>query len=163
MSEQKLETYYVLVGKIITIWAMLEARLASAIWRIGEIPDDYGASITSQIYTLDGKVKALQAILRVRGFDKEAAKLGEVIDSTKGLSDIRNRLVHDPIHVIDGHVHRLEIKADRRLSFGYKKVDLEKLARVVEHIDTADSRVGEAIKPALDAIPRLPSRDKSGE
>ncbi|MEG3145874.1 hypothetical protein U1839_14530 [Sphingomonas sp. RT2P30] len=163
MSGQSLETYYLLVGKVITNWSMLEARLASAIWRIGEIPDDFGASITSQIYTLDGKVKALQAILRVRGYDKEAEKLGEVIADTKGLSDIRNRLVHDPVHIKDGHVYRLEIKADRRLSYGYKKVDLEKLARVVDHIDSADDRIEEAIRPALDAIPRLPSRDKSGE
>lgn len=160
------ETYYTLIGKIITNWAMLEARLASAIWRIAEIPDAYGASITSQIYTLDGKVKALQAILRERGYDSVAEKLGTIIrDDVKGLADIRNRIVHDPVRFKeDGCLYRLEIAADRRLSFGYKKVDLEKLRRVVDHIDAADDKIFAALKPALDEIPRLPpSPDKSGK
>jgi hypothetical protein len=163
MNEQGLEAYYLAVGKIITNWAMLEARLASAIWRIAEIPDDFGASITSQIYTLDGKVKALQAILRARGYEREAANLGTVIDDIKGLATIRNRLVHDPVHIREGIVYRMEITAERRLSFGYKKVDLAKLSRVVDHINTADDRIEVALKPALDAIPRLPLRQKSDE
>lgn len=161
MNEQGLEAYYHAVGKIITYWAALEARLASAIWRIGEIPDDFGASITSQIYTLDGKVKALQSILRARGYEKEAVNLGTVIDDTKGLSDIRNRLVHDPVHIREGQVYRLEIKADRRLSFSYKKVDLAKLSRVADHINTADDRIEAALKPALDVIQRLPPLQES--
>jgi hypothetical protein len=151
------ETYYLLIGKIITNWAMLEARLGSAIWRIGEIPDAYGASITSQIYTLDGKVKALQAILRERGFETEAKKLGKVIGGIKSLADTRNRIVHDPVRFQDdGCLYRLEITADRRLSLGYQKVDLDELSRVVDHINAADDKIFEALKPALDAIPRLP-------
>lgn len=162
MRAPTLEEYYLFVGKIVTNWSMLEARLASAIWRIGEIHDAIGASITSQIFTLDGKVKALQAILREKGFQKEAANLGAVIDGIKGLSETRNRIVHDPVHFMNGEVHRLEIKANRHLSFGYQKVDLNKMMRIVDHINDADTRIQEALKPALDAIPRISSRDKSG-
>lgn len=165
MPKPTLEAYYLLIGKVITNYAMLEARLTSAIWRIGRIPDAIGASITSQIFNLDGKVKALQAILREHRYEKEADKLGIVIrDEVKGLSEIRNRTVHDPVLFKDGDVYRLEIKADRRLSFGYQKVDLEKLERVVDHIDAADDKIEAVLKPVLDAIPRLkPSPDKSAK
>lgn len=160
MRGTKLEVYYNLVGRIISNWAVVEARLASAIWRIGEIPDEIGASITSQIYTFDGKVKALQSILRVRGYEHEAAKLGTVTKAGKGLSEARNRIVHDPVKFEGGDVLRLEITADRHLKFGYQKIDLDVLHKMVTDIDDLDNKIEAAIKPALDAIPRLPLPNK---
>ena len=129
--------------------------MASAIWRIGEIPDAIGASITSQIYTFDGLVKALQSILRVRGFHRDAKKLGDLSNKAKGLQDVRNRLVHDGVHFHDGAMHRLEITANRRLKFGYRKVDLEKLQATAESITKVHDDLDEAIKEALESIPRL--------
>lgn len=155
MRDPQTEPYILLAGSIITSWAALEARMASAIWRIGEIPDAIGASITAQIYTFDGLVKALQAILRVRGFHSDAKKLQRLSDATKGLQEVRNRLVHDGVHFHDGAVHRLEITANRRLKFGYRKVDLNSLKATVEAIAKIHDDLDEAIKDALQAVPRL--------
>jgi hypothetical protein len=150
------EAYRYIVGNIITNWAAYESRVASAIWQVGGIPDAIGASITSQIYTLDGKVKALQSILRVKGFDKEAKKLGKIIADTKVLADWRNRLVHDPVNHRDGEIYRLEIKADRYLSLGYQKVDMEHLSGLVDKIADADDALCALLKPVMDACPPLP-------
>lgn len=155
MRDPQTEPYILLAGRIITSWAALEARVASAIWRIGEIPDAIGASITAQIYTFDGKVKALQSILRVRGFDHDAKRLGRMANGTKGLQEVRNRLVHDGVHFHDGAMHRLEITANRRLRFGYRKVDLDRLRATADAIATAHNTLDEAIKDALAAVPRL--------
>ena len=155
MRDPELEPYIILVGRIITSWAALETRMASAIWRIGEIPDAIGASITSQIYTFDGLVKALQAILRVRGFHRDAQKLQGLSNNAKGLQEVRNRLVHDGVHFHDGAVHRLEITANRRLKFGYRKVDLDSLKATSEAITKIHDDLDEAIKEALESIPRL--------
>ena len=155
MRDTQTEPYILLAGRIITSWAALEHRMASAIWRVGEIPDAIGASITSQIYTFDGLVKALQSILRVRGFHRDAQKLQTLSNKAKGLQDVRNRLVHDGILTIEGSVHRLEISANRRLTFGYRKVDLQKLQATAEAITKIHNDLDEAIKEALESIPRL--------
>ncbi len=149
------------IGSIITSWAAFEARLASAIWRIGEMRDEIGASLTSQIYTLDGKVKALQAILRVKGFEKEAKKIGKLINDAKGLSDLRNRVVHDPIIYMEGAVHRLLIKADRYVELEYIKVEIDELEKAVDKIADIDDKMDDILRPVLEKIPRLSLRDKS--
>ncbi|MDP8995444.1 MAG: hypothetical protein M3O03_00360 [Pseudomonadota bacterium] len=103
----------------------------------------------------------MQSILRVRGYEHEATKLGKIAGDAKGLYETRNRLVHDPVNFEGDEVLRLEITADRRLGFGYQIIDLDELRKMVDYIDGIDNKIEEAIKPALDAIPRLPLPDKS--
>ena len=61
------DAHYCAIGKVTANWAALEAIINSAIWQIGEIPDDIGACLTSQIFTYDAKIKTLGALLGVRG------------------------------------------------------------------------------------------------
>ncbi len=51
MESTKQEAYYTAVGNVALNWAALESIVSSAIWQIGEIPDEIAACITSQIYT----------------------------------------------------------------------------------------------------------------
>ena len=61
------DKHYAAIGKVAANWAALEMLINSAIWQIGEIPDHIGACITSQLYTFDARMKALIALLGVRG------------------------------------------------------------------------------------------------
>jgi hypothetical protein len=53
------DDHYSAIGRVAASWAALEAMVSSAIWQIGGIQDEIGACVTSQIFTFDGKIKAL--------------------------------------------------------------------------------------------------------
>jgi hypothetical protein len=158
MIREPHEEHYAALGKLTANWAALEAHIASAIWQISEIPDAIGASITSQIYTLEGKMKALQAILRIRNFDDIASKLNVFWDKKlRSLSEFRNRRIHDPVFFLEGgFVARLEITANKRLKLGYESESLEEMAARIDGIADAIDEFAKIIRPALDACPPLP-------
>jgi hypothetical protein len=91
------DSHFCAIGKIVVNWAALELMIDSAIWQIAEIPDDLGASLTAQVGTFDGKVRALGAVLTVRGgFDNIISALNKFSgNESRGLLDVRNRVVHD--------------------------------------------------------------------
>jgi hypothetical protein len=111
------DEHYRAIGKMVTNWAALEAIVTSAIWQAAEMPDVYGACVTSQIFTFDGKIKALVAILHARGeFEAQIAALNKFQDEARGTLSFRNRIVHDALHfdATTGAPQRLEITANKK-------------------------------------------------
>ena len=160
------EDHYIALGMVTANWAALESIVSSAIWQIGEIPDQIGICLTSQIYTLDGKIKALVTLLSVRGnFGRTSAKLNNFHETLRGVSNERNRSIHDPWvgDELTGTPHRLQATADKTLVFGHKPVptsELYKLARVIaKKIDEFQEIIG----PAILRFPPLPLPDNSAE
>ena len=151
------EAHYTALGKLTANWSALESQIASSIWQIGEIPDEIGASITSQIYTLDGKVNALLSILRLRGFEKEAGKLNVFRDKKlRVLQEFRNRRMHDPVRFTPNGIERLQITANKTLKMSYVAEDWAEIASKVDDIADAIDEFGRIIRPALNACPPLP-------
>lgn len=121
VTEPHSEAHYSAIGKMVTNWAALEAIVTSAIWQAAEIPDVYGACVTSQIFTFDGKIKALVSILHARGdFETQIAALNKFQNDVRGTLTFRNRIVHDPLHFdATGAPQRLEITADKKPVLAY--------------------------------------------
>jgi hypothetical protein len=91
------DDHYSAIGRVAASWAALEAMVSSAIWQIGGIQDDIGACVTSQIFTFDGKIKALISILEARGeLDKTISELNKFHEDARSVATFRNRTLHDP-------------------------------------------------------------------
>jgi hypothetical protein len=152
------------IGLVATNWAALETLVSSAIWQIGEIPDEIGACVTSQIYTLDGKIKALVSLLRVRGgLDRVVGDLNAFHSKAQGASEKRNRVVHDPwvADAVTGVAHRLQVTANKKLVYGHVPQSTEELKLLATEISGLVDRFDELIRPALARFPAVPLPSKS--
>ena len=129
--------HYIAIGKVAANWAALEMLINSAIWQIAEIPDHLGACVTSQIYTFDGRMKALISILGVRGdFDDVVRNLNKFHEKSRAFAQRRHRTVHDPWvgDLKSGVPQRLEVTADKRLVSGYKPISTRDLTDLADGI-----------------------------
>jgi len=151
--------HYCAVGMVAANWAALEAIISSAIWQIGEIPDQIGICLTSQIYTLDGKIKALITLLAVRGsLEKTISKVNKFHEELRGISDARNRTVHDPWvgDQLTGIPHRLQATANKTLVFELRRVPTADVYKLAEKISEMIGRFQTIISPAIEKYPALP-------
>lgn len=155
--------HYCALGMVTANWGALEAMVSSSIWQIGEIPDEIGICLTSQIYTLDGKLKALVTLLSVRGnFENVISKLNKFHEKLRGVSSARNRATHDP-WVGDentGVPHRLQATAEKTLVFEHKPVPTSQLYELARAISEKIDEFDEIIRPAILRFPPLPIHDE---
>lgn len=161
--EGKQKDHYATVGAFVGNWAALDAMITTAIWQIGEIEDEIGACLTSQIYTLDGKFKALVAVLNVRGgLGGVVTSVNKFHEELRPLSNYRNRLIHDPLFFKQdtGEPQRLQIAADKKLVMGYEDEPTENVLSQAGKVAEAIGKFETIIQPALDRFPPLPLREK---
>jgi hypothetical protein len=155
--------HYSAIGLVAANWSALERLTDSAIWRVAKIPtDEAGACITAQIFTMEGKLKALIALLRVRNVSKAAvADLNKFADDMRGLGEQRNRVVHDPWvgDVPYGNPHRFQMTAQRTLVMDYTPMPTTEVTAVAERISDAVDRFDVIIRTAISELE--PSPEKS--
>jgi hypothetical protein len=155
------DDHYSAIGKVAASWAALEAMVSSAIWQIGEIQDEIGACVTSQIFPFDGKIKALISILEVRGgLNKTICQLNKFHKDTRGIGTFRNRTIHDPwVHDLNTNTpHRLQITADKKPIMEYKPESTDKLLEHAKETAKLIERLQEILKPAIERFPALPKK-----
>jgi hypothetical protein len=129
--------FYELVGRVACDWAALEMTLNDCIWALSGTPYGAGACVTSQIYTIEGRMKALIALLNLKGATELVTKTNVYHEQTLRQASIkRNRVVHDIWFSDDrGEAHQLSITADKKLriqTIERTKVDLRKDHKIVE-------------------------------
>ncbi len=130
------DSHYATIGKVAANWSVLEKLAESAIWRFARCDDEAGACITSQIYSLDGRLKALISLLKWRGLgDGLVAKLNKLAADSPGLGEQRNRIVHDPWNVsASGVPQRLQITAQKTLVMGFQPMPTDEVKKVADRI-----------------------------
>lgn len=155
------DDHYSAIGRVAASWAALEAMVCSAIWQIGEIPDDIGACVTSQIFTFDGKIKALISILEAReDLDNTISELNKFHEDARNIAAFRSRTLHDSwIHDLNTNTpYRLQITADKKLIMEYKPAPTGKLRQNAEKTAKLIERLNEILKPAIERFPALPKK-----
>ncbi len=156
------DPHFAAIGKIVINWAALELMVDSAIWQIAKIPDDLGASLTSQIGNFDGKIKALGSLLVVRDDSADViSKMNKFSEEARGLLTLRNRIVHDGWigDAKTGTPHRMALPSAKSKgvpTITYLPYSTEKLNEAVEGIALLIDKFQEIIKPAIDKYPPLP-------
>ena len=153
--------HYSAIGRVAASWAALDAMVSSAIWQIGEIPDEIGACITSQIFTFDGKMKALISILeRRQNFDKTIKELNKFHVKIRKILEFRNRVLHDAwIYDINTNKpHRLQITADKKPVLEYIPAPTEELIANANKTSDFVDEFNSIILPAIERFPPLPKK-----
>lgn len=153
--------FSVYIGRIAASWSSVENSINWCIWAVAGIAPTLGACITSQIYTIDGRFKALLALLKFRQAPDELIKaVNKLAEDSRGPSEIRNRIIHDPwLWNPQGEVVRFEITAPKKLRFELVRTDLEKLKAdfgTIRDFATRTRDLRKAIYAVLPALPEIP-------
>lgn len=111
--------FYELVGRVACDWAALEMKINDCIWALSGSPYGAGACVTSQIYTIDGRIKALVALLNLNGATELVEKTNIYHEQVLRKASVkRHRAVHDIWFSDDsGKANQLLVTADKRLRF----------------------------------------------
>lgn len=133
-----MDTYHAAaIGMIISAWAGLEYQIDEVIWGLAGLEPEPGACLTSQFPTVVTRINALIALARVQQVSAERInKLNGFRKRAIGLSESRNRIVHDPwFYAYKTKKHfRLQKTAKAKLDYAYKPVTEEELKEIETNI-----------------------------
>ena len=107
--------HYTAVGLVAGTWAAFELQLDSHALELAKIPTNAGNCFTAQILGSANKLNAYMAVAQLRGAKRHVGELETFAKDTVGLSEQRNRVVHDT-WMLDGMTpFRFEVTAKRKL------------------------------------------------
>jgi hypothetical protein len=149
------------IGAIASDWAAIEFMISHLTWRLAGVYPALGACITAQIYTFNGRVDALIALLRLRQADKKLiADVNRFKERSRGPQELRNRIVHDAWtrgkRKNIGRLMRLEVTARNKLSFDLLPTTQKQLKEDEQTIRQFVFSFGPLRARILDALPTLP-------
>lgn len=154
------------IANVASSWATLEYHISSAIWGICKLEPVAGACVTSQIYTVQGKLSALLALLKLHQAPEAlVTRVNKFSERVRGPQEMRNRIIHDIwlVNNFDSSVMgRLEVTAPKKLSFKAADVQLTELQQQLASISEARTEAYEirkAIQAALPTLPGIPSSE----
>lgn len=136
-----------MVGLIASAWSIFEIAIDSATINLAGIPEDYGLCFTSQVIGPARKIDAFIAVSKLRRATHLAKELEGFAKETTSLSERRNRVIHDPWHVVSGSIpKRYEISARKSFKFVEKEVDLDDLRRLYNDIQAHHMKLRKLVK-----------------
>jgi hypothetical protein len=147
-------------------WTFLEYYVNSSIWALADVKPALGACMTSQIYTMNGRLSALLSLLKVRrASQKIIDKVNKFAANVRDAQDARNRTAHD-MWLLDnynpGKMGKLRITADKVLKFDIESVEIEQLRADVSTISGRRmefSAIRQEILAALPTLPEIPPEE----
>lgn len=92
-----LRDFYPEIGRIASVWAMLEFRMDQLIWYLLDVEQTFGACITTQINGPSPRLRALKTLIELRGNSPTIiTKLTKFSHKIWDTQEQRNRTIHDP-------------------------------------------------------------------
>jgi hypothetical protein len=154
------------IAEITACWSCLEYQISMCIWHLAGVYPAVGACISSQIFTLDGRLKALKSLLTLRRAPEELCKrINKFSERVRGPLELRNRVIHDQWFSDDrtpALMQQMEIGAKGTLTYGFKPVPIAQLkddhSKIVSAMIEA-SEIRDAVEDALPTLPEIPSRE----
>ena len=132
------EKHFAAVGRVASNWAYFEMVIDDWCMRIAGIEPNVGSCLCAQIM---GSGRKMDAFIAISNFLKANAttirELNKFTTDMNGLSEQRNRVVHDPWLVLPTAATRFELTAKRNLKLGPVQVpteQVEELARKIERL-----------------------------
>jgi|ERR1700735_1255318 hypothetical protein len=145
-------------------WAQIEYYINSSIWALADVAPGLGACMTSQIGSLHGRLNALLALMKLRQVNQKLIdRVNKFSEDSREPQDLRNRICHDLWLRDEGRPNdrmaRLEIVANRKLSFEIVRIELDglkdDLAKIAKVRETMHY-IREAIFAAIPTLPEIP-------
>jgi hypothetical protein len=157
--------HYAALGRVAAAWSFLEAGVDTACIRLADIASESGVCLTSQIAGIGRKLDAYISLARLRPLPKELIeKLDKFAKRAQGVSERRNRIVHDIWFFNHPEPpERLEATARKRLRIEYiptKTEDILKTAWDINDLHNEFDVLAQAVEtwppPSPDISPRQP-------
>ncbi|KAB2957647.1 MAG: hypothetical protein F9K19_01940 [Rhizobiaceae bacterium] len=147
------DPHYAAIGLVASNWARLERTADEAIWELLQADPPLSASVTAQMMGLRPRMTAIQGLLSSLGAPDAATKKVEgLLQSSYGLSDQRNRVVHDPwfYNINTNERARYSATVDKKGNpvLDFIVVSVDDLVHLARRIHDFDQRTWET----LDAI-----------
>jgi hypothetical protein len=155
------------IAHVVATWSSLEMAINQTIWEIAGTSPALGACLTAQMVSLNSRLSALLALMKVRGFsDKLVSKVNKFVESSREPLEIRNRIVHDewvnsPPGEDSNLMGRVEITAPKKLTMDIKPVKLTQLKADLEKIVKTNNKVYEIRNAILTELRTLPDKHKA--
>jgi hypothetical protein len=157
------EAHFAAVGRLVDTWAHLEFNIDQAIWELAGVDQAFGACITAQLIGVNGRLRALRALLKARGAsDKSIGSIGKFAGSLSALQQKRHRAAHDPrmVHLETEFLERLEVTADNSLVFGFQPEDAKTLSATRDEIENKMNQFRELYHRCVLEIGALPDTSR---
>lgn len=157
------DPHYEAVGRVASAWALFEFHVNQLIWTMSATDDERGACVTSQIYSINARMKALLSLVNLeyeampeeiqKGTDSWAIDMGghtfpNLIDRLKkfasrrveGLSEQRNRIIHDTwmYGETTGAIAQIRATANRKLDYGFRPASIDAVNKTHQDIKRLD-------------------------
>lgn len=148
------------IASIANCSATIEYYVNHSIWIVAKVDSSSGACITSQIYTLQGRLSALLALLKLHQAPAKLVKrVNKFTETVRGPTENRNRVIHD-IWLMDNRdpttMGRLETTASKTLKFRVEDVPLPKLQAIFDELSACRLEAYEIRKEIFAAQPTFP-------
>jgi hypothetical protein len=153
------------IASIASCWAHIEYYVNNSIWIVAAVDSKTGACMTSQIYTLQGRLAALLSLLKLHGAPNGIiSRVNKFTDTIRGPQENRNRVIHD-IWLMDNRnpetMGRLETTAPKKLQFKVTDVPLETLQAVYNEMSACRMEFYQIRKDIVDLRPTFPGIPES--
>jgi hypothetical protein len=178
ISETEYDSHFAEIGKLTESWAQLEYAIDHMIWGMANVHQALGACITSQLMSVNPRMKAFRSLAAALGAGPDSVeRIGKLQSKLSGLQTKRNRAVHDPrmMNTNTKCLDRLQITAVSKLEFGWQPETPETLAEIRQEVEdrirefcalaadvTAEIRsLPEKYRPRLPQMLPLPENQQS--
>ncbi len=95
--DEHLKEFYPGIGRIASVWAMLEFRMDQLIWDLAKIEQIFGACITTQLNGPSPRLRTIKALIELHGaYDDLITKVNKYGSKIVETQEKRNRTIHDP-------------------------------------------------------------------
>jgi hypothetical protein len=154
------------VAKVAANWSALEYMINATIWELAEVRPSLGACLTAQIGTVQARLSALLALMKLRRVDtKLLKKVNRFAERVRGPNELRNRIIHDQWvndRINPEQMGRIEIVAPKALTMEIKPITIEALREDLEKISECRFEFGalrNEIRGVLPTLPRMSQRE----
>jgi hypothetical protein len=157
-------TYCAAIGHVSAVFSKFELLLNEMIWLLANVGIDEGACITSQIPSPLSKLRALVALVAVRGGEGNLInELNSFSVRVDALGRRRNRVIHDPWIRLEpsGEFRRIEITADRKLNYQLAPTTVKELMDLADEIGKAIKELGRLSDRIISELPPWPHKQFS--
>jgi hypothetical protein len=153
------------ITEIVSFWAFVDYSIDMSIWHLAGVFPAIGACMTAQIYSFDGRMKALAALLNFRRAPSALIKrANRFAESSRKALNVRNRVAHDCWFQKTDTKEILQLKVGAKgvLTYAIKHVSIEALRADREVVRKAMREAGairDAIEAVLPTLPEIPLRE----
>ena len=139
-ADPKYDQHFAAIGRVVDTWAQLEFAIDQAIWSLMHTHQMFIACVTAQLIGTGARHRALAALIKLHGSsEKQLGEINKFFSERYHLQIKRNRCAHDPRMIFSGSgkLERLEITADKSLTFDFQPETVESLEKIRAEIADA--------------------------